>query len=34
MTEDIVSFILVAPLLVVVLFALLYLVGIGTGKKK
>lgn len=33
MTETIVSLILVAPLVVVALFALLYLCGIGVGKK-
>lgn len=33
MTETIVSIVLVAPLVVVVLFALLYLCGIGIGKE-
>jgi hypothetical protein len=33
MIENIVSAVLVAPLVIVALFALLYLCGIGVGKK-
>jgi hypothetical protein len=33
MTENIVAVVIVAPLVVIALFALLYLCGIGTGKE-